>query len=51
MLLGDNYEVTIYINSQRTTATPFSNKVSVDILDRNFSDSLYRQASNRYASK
>ena len=38
MLLGDNYGVTIYKNSQRTTATPFSNKVTVKILDRNFSD-------------
>ena len=35
MLLGDNYGVTIYKNSQRTTATPFSNKLSVEILNRN----------------
>ena len=34
MLLGDNYGVTIYKNSRGTTATPFSNKVSVEILDR-----------------
>ena len=32
MLLGDNY----YKNSGGTTATPISNKVSVEILDRNF---------------
>ena len=51
MLLGDNYGIAIDKNSQRTTATPFSNKVSVDILVCNFSDSFYRQASNRYASK
>ena len=38
MLLGNNYWVTIYKNNQRTTATPFSNKVSVKILDYNFSD-------------
>ena len=36
MLLGDNYGVTIYKNSRGTTATPFSNKVSVEILDRIF---------------
>ena len=36
MLLGDNYGVTIYKNSGGTTATPFSNKVSVEILDRIF---------------
>ena len=36
MLLGDNYGVTIYKNSRGTTATPFSNKVSVEILDRVF---------------
>ena len=50
MLLGDNYVVTNNKNSGGTTATPFSNKVSVEILDRNFSDDFYRQASNRYAS-
>ena len=32
MLLGDDY----YKNSRGTTATPVSNKVSVEILDRNF---------------
>ena len=36
MLLGDNYWVTIYKNSERTTATPFSNKITVEILDCNF---------------
>ena len=36
MLLGDNHGVTIYKNSGGTTATPFSNKVSVEILDRVF---------------
>ena len=36
MLLGDNYGVTIYKTSGRTTATRFSIKVSVEILDRNF---------------
>ena len=36
MLLGNNYGVTIYKNSQRTTATPFNNKVLIEILDRNF---------------
>ena len=36
MLLGDNYGVTIKKNSGRTTVTPFSNKVSVEILDRVF---------------
>ena len=51
MLIGDNYGVTIYKNSRGTTATPFSNKVSVEILDRVFSDGFYRQASNRYNSK
>ena len=41
MLLGDNYGATIYRNSQRTTATPFSNKVSVEILVLQvFSDSF-----------
>ena len=41
MLLGHNYEVTIYRNSQRTTATPISNKVSVKILVLQFfSDSF-----------
>ena len=50
-LLGDNYEVTIYINSLRTTATLISNKVSVEILDYNFSNNFYRPASNHYASK
>ena len=34
MLLGDNYGVTIYKNSGGTTATPFNNKISVEILDR-----------------
>ena len=34
MLLGNHYGVTIYKNSRGTTATPFSNKVSVEILDR-----------------
>ena len=38
MLLGDNYGVTIYKNSGGTTATSFSNKVSVANLDRVFSD-------------
>ena len=34
MLLGDNYEVTIYKISGGTTATPFiEQKVSVEILD------------------
>ena len=33
---GDNYGVTIYKNSRATTATLFSNKVSVEILDRVF---------------
>ena len=33
MLLGDNYGVTVYKNSGGTTATPFSSKVSVEILD------------------
>ena len=51
MVLGDNYAVTIYKNIQRNTATLFSNKVSVEILDLIFSDSLDRQASNHYASK
>ena len=36
MLLGDNYGVTINKNSRGTTATPFNNKVSVEILDRVF---------------
>ena len=36
MLIGDNYGVTIYKNSRGTTATPFSNKLSVEILDRVF---------------
>ena len=36
MLLGDNYRVTIYKNSGRTTATCFSNEVSVEILDHFF---------------
>ena len=36
MLLGDDYGVTTYKNSGETTATPFSNKVSVEILDRVF---------------
>ena len=36
MLLGDNYGVTVYKNSRETTATPFSNKVSAEILDRVF---------------
>ena len=36
MLLGDYYGVTIYNNSGGTTATPFSNKVSVEILDNVF---------------
>ena len=46
MLLGDNYGVTIYKNSRRTTATPTSNKVSVEILVLQFfSDSFtYKQA-------
>ena len=34
MLLGNTYGVTINKNSGGTTATPFSNKVSVEILDR-----------------
>ena len=51
MLLGDNYGVTIYKNSGGTTATPFSNKVSVEILDRVFLIGFYSQASNRYTSK
>ena len=51
MLLGDNYEVTIYKNSKGTTATPFANKVLGEILDQNFSDGFYRQASNHYTSK
>ena len=54
MLLGDNHGITIYNNIQRNTCTaigPFSNKVSVELLDRNFSDIFCRQASNRYASK
>ena len=51
MLLDDNYGVTIYKNSGGTAATPFSNKVSVEILDCIFSDGFYRQASNRYTSK
>ena len=34
MLLGDDYGVTIYKNSRGTTATPFSNKILVEILDR-----------------
>ena len=46
MLLGNNYGVTIYKNSGGTTATPFSNKISVKILDCIFSDGFYRQASN-----
>ena len=33
MLLGDNYWVAIYKNNGEITATPFSNKVSVEILD------------------
>ena len=37
-LIGDNYGVTIHKNSRGTTATPFSNKVSVEILDCIFSD-------------
>ena len=36
MLLGNNYGVAIYKNSRETTATLFSNKVSVEILDRVF---------------
>ena len=36
MLLSDNYGVTIYRNSGGTTATPFSNKISVEFLDRVF---------------
>ena len=36
MLLGDHYGVTIYKNSEGTTATPFSKKVSVETLDRVF---------------
>ena len=49
MLLGDNYGVTIYKNSRGTTATPFNNKVSVEILDRvffqmAFTDNLIKQA-------
>ena len=51
MLLGDNYGVTIYKKSGGTTATPFSNKVSDEILDHVFSDGFYRQASSRYTSK
>ena len=53
MLLGDNYGVTIHKNSGGTTATPFSNKVSVEILDCVFFQisGFYRQASNRYTSK
>ena len=31
LLLGDKYGLTIYKNNQRTTATPFSNKVSAEI--------------------
>ena len=41
MLPGDNYGVTIYKNSRGITATLFSNKVSVEILDRVFSDGFY----------
>ena len=51
MLLGDNYGVTIYKNSRGTKDTLFSNKISVEIVDRVFSDGFYRQASNRYTSK
>ena len=51
MLLDNNCGVTIYKNSQRTTAIPFSNEVSVEILDQNFSDSFCRQASNCYLNK
>ena len=36
MPLDDNYGVTIYKTSGGTTATRFSNKESVEILDRNF---------------
>ena len=36
MPLGDDCGVTINKNSWGTAATPFSNKVSVEILDRNF---------------
>ena len=38
MLLGDNYGVTTSKNSVGIAATPFSNKVSDEILDRVFSD-------------
>ena len=41
MLLGDNYGVTIYKNSRGTTATPFSNKVLVEILDRVYFQMAY----------
>ena len=51
MVLGDNYGVTIFIKSGKTTAKPFSNKILVEILDSNFSDGFCRQASNHYASK
>ena len=51
MLLGDNYGVNICNNSREATATLFSNKVSVEILDHVFSDGFYRQASDRYTSK
>ena len=64
ILLGDNYGVTIYKNSGTTTATPFNNKISVEIVDRvSFQmaftiDNIrvyylcfYRQACNRYTSK
>ena len=51
MLLDGNYGVTIYKNSRGTTATPFSNKVLVEILDRVFSYGFYSQASNCYTSK
>ena len=36
MLLGNHYGVTIYKNCEGTTATPLSNKVSVETLDRVF---------------
>ena len=36
MLLGDNYGVTIYKNSRGTKDTLFSNKISVEIVDRVF---------------
>ena len=36
MLQGNNYGITVYKNTLRTTATSFSSKVSVEILDRKF---------------